>query len=75
MSVGLGLFNLIPISPLDGSKVLFAVLPDRAYLTLMRYEKYGMVLLFLLVWLGVGNNILGEGIYRVYGLLVDLIVY
>ena len=75
MSVGLGLFNLIPISPLDGSKVLFAFLPDRAYLTLMRYEKYGMVLLFLLVWLGVGDNILGEGIYRVYGLLVDLIVY
>ena len=75
MSIGLGLFNLIPISPLDGSKVLFAVLPDRAYLTLMRYEKYGMVLLFLLVWLGVGDNILGEGIYRVYGLLVDLIVY
>ena len=75
MSVGLGLFNLIPISPLDGSKVLFAFLPDRTYLTLMRYEKYGMVLLFLLVWLGVGDNILGEGIYRVYGLLVDLIVY
>ncbi len=75
MSVGLGLFNLIPISPLDGSKVLFAFLPDRAYLTLMRYEKYGMVLLFLLVWRGVGDNILGEGIYRVYGLLVDLIVY
>ena len=56
-------------------RVLFAFLPDRAYLTLMRYEKYGMVLLFLLVWLGVGDNILGEGIYRVYGLLVDLIVY
>ena len=68
-------FNLIPLPPLDGSKVLFAFLPDRAYLTLMRYEKYGMVLLFLLVWLGVGDNILGEGIYRVYGLLVDLIVY
>ena len=75
MSVGLGLFNLIPISPLDGSKVLFAFLPDRAYLTLMRYEKYGMLVLFVLVWLGVGDNILGEGIYRVYGLLVDLIVY
>ena len=31
LSVGLGLFNLIPIPPLDGSKVLFALLPDRAY--------------------------------------------
>ena len=75
MSVGLGLFNLIPISPLDGSKVLFAFLPDRAYMTLMRYEKYGMAVLFVLVWLGVGNNILSEGIYRVYGLLVNWIVY
>ena len=61
MSIGLGLFNLIPISPLDGSKVLFAFLPDRAYLTLMRYEKYGMAVLFVLVWLGVGDNILSEG--------------
>ena len=75
MSVGLGLFNLIPISPLDGSKVLFAFLPDRAYMTLMRYEKYGMAVLFVLVWLGVGNNILSEGIYRVYELLVNWIVY
>ena len=75
MSVGLGLFNFIPISPLDGSKVLFAFLPDRAYMTLMRYEKYGMLVLFVLVWLGVGNNILSEGIYRVYELLVNWIVY
>ena len=74
MSIGLGLFNLIPISPLDGSKVLFSFLPDRAYMTLMRYEKYGMALLFVLVWLGVGDNILSEGIYRVYSFLVNLIV-
>ncbi len=66
MSIGLGLFNLIPISPLDGSKVLFAFLPDAAYETLMRYEKYGMVVLLTLVWLGVGDNLLGAAIYRVY---------
>ena len=75
MSVGLGLFNLVPISPLDGSKVLFAFLPDRAYMTLMRYEKYGMLVLFVLVWLGVGDNILSEGIYRMYELLINWIVY
>ena len=74
MSIGLGLFNLIPISPLDGSKVLFAFLPDHAYLTLMRYEKYGMAVLFVLVWLGVGDNILSEGIYRVYSFFVNLII-
>lgn len=75
ISLALAIFNIIPVSPLDGSKVLFAFLPDRAYMTLMRYEKYGMLVLFVLVWLGVGDNILSEGIYRVYELLVNWIVY
>ena len=75
ISLALAIFNIIPVSPLDGSKVLFAFLPDRAYMTLMRYEKYGMLVLFVLVWLGVGDNILSEGIYRMYELLVNWIVY
>lgn len=66
LSIGLGLFNLIPIPPLDGSKVLFALLPERAYLTLMRYERYGMVVLLLLVWLDIGGSYLSDAIYRVY---------
>lgn len=66
MSTGLALFNLIPLSPLDGSKVLFAFLPDRAYMTLMRYEKYGMVVLFLLVFLGVGDGVLSSAIQTVF---------
>lgn len=53
LSVGLGVFNLIPISPLDGSKVLFALLPDRIYLKILRYERYGMILMVALTWLGV----------------------
>ncbi len=43
LSVGLGTFNLIPIPPLDGSKVLFSFLPDMAYFKLMYYERYGML--------------------------------
>lgn len=53
LGVGMGLFNLIPISPLDGSKILYALLPDRAYFTILRYEKYVMGLLVVLVLLGV----------------------
>ena len=49
LSISLGLFNLIPIPPLDGSKVLFSFLPDRAYLRLMVLERYGMFLLIALV--------------------------
>ena len=49
LSISLGLFNLIPIPPLDGSKVLFSFLPDRAYVRLMILERYGMFLLMALV--------------------------
>ena len=63
LSLGLGLFNLLPIPPLDGSKILFSFLPDSAYRKLMRYEKYGMILLIALAYFGVTghflNNIIG----------------
>ena len=49
LSVALAVFNLLPIPPLDGSKILFALIPDRAYARLMRYERYGMILLLVLV--------------------------
>ena len=52
ISAGLAVFNVFPIPPLDGSKVLFAFLSDRAYQKLMRYERYGMALLMLLLVLG-----------------------
>ena len=74
MNLGLGLFNLLPIPPLDGSKVLFALLPDRAYLQLMRYERYGMLLLILLVFFDVGSDFLSEAIFAVFTFLINLLV-
>ena len=56
LSVCLGIFNFIPIPPLDGSKVLFSLLPDRAYMKLMRYERYGMILLIVLMLTGVTSR-------------------
>ncbi len=74
MNLGLGLFNLLPIPPLDGSKVLFALLPDRAYLQLMRYERYGMLLLILLVSFDVGSDFLSKAIFAVFTFLINLLV-
>jgi hypothetical protein len=72
---GLAVFNLIPISPLDGSKILAIVLPDKAYLWLMRYERYGMFLLMLLLFAGVLDvplDFLRTGLLRGLSLLTHL---
>jgi Zn-dependent protease len=59
LNIGLGVFNLFPIPPLDGSKVLFSFLPDRVYGLLLYYERYVMLLLFALVFFGVLDTPLG----------------
>lgn len=66
LSIGLGLFNLVPIPPLDGSKIIGAVLPERIYYTLMRYERFGMLLLMVIIWLDLGGNYLTRAIQTVF---------
>lgn len=52
INIMLGAFNLIPIPPLDGSKILMSVLPDGAQRSLARLEPYGFVILVLLLFTG-----------------------
>ncbi len=72
LSIGLGLFNLLPIPPLDGAKVLGAFLPDRTYFGLMRYERYGMFLLLALSWFGVAGDLISGAIQGVYWFFLEL---
>lgn len=53
LSLSLALFNLIPVPPLDGSKVLFSLLSDKAYIKLMKVERYGMLVLVALLATGI----------------------
>ncbi|MGX8833858.1 site-2 protease family protein [Amedibacillus sp. YH-ame6] len=49
INIGLGIFNLIPIPPLDGSKILTGILKEETYFKLMQYENYFMIgIIFLL---------------------------
>ena len=52
LSIGMGLFNLIPMPPLDGSKILFSLLPARIYEFILRYERYVIVAVVLMAWTG-----------------------
>ncbi|MDP2855875.1 MAG: site-2 protease family protein [bacterium] len=48
----LGVFNLVPIPPLDGSKILFSLLPRSAERFILFLEQYGMIFLFAFIFFG-----------------------
>ncbi|MCX5700131.1 MAG: site-2 protease family protein [Candidatus Omnitrophica bacterium] len=58
INVALGIFNLIPIPPLDGSRILMGLLPEPLDAQYASIEPYAAIILVALVWLGALNWIL-----------------
>ena len=58
----LAVFNLIPVPPLDGSRILALFLPKRAYFGLMKYERYSFIIIAVLVMLGITQGIISTGV-------------
>ena len=69
ISVALAVFNFLPIPPLDGSKVLFSLVSDNLYYKLMRYERFGMILLIIIITTNVFGDTIGRATATLFGKL------
>lgn len=68
VNISFAVFNLIPIPPLDGSKILGMFLSQESYMKLLSYERIGFPILMILSLTGVLSHILGVFITPVYSL-------
>ncbi len=53
MNIILAVFNMLPIPPLDGSKILSGILPSRTYYKMMEYENYIIIIFIILMFSGI----------------------
>ena len=75
INIGLAVFNLLPIPPLDGSRLLQLLIPDRYYYKYLKYERYIIIVIFVLIFVGVLNKplaFLQEGLYNALYFVVSL---
>ena len=60
INIYLAVFNLIPIPPFDGSKILFSFLPTNLYIKVMQYERYFKLIVLLFLFSTIGSDILNN---------------
>lgn len=75
VNIRLAVFNLLPVPPLDGSRIFWAILPDKYYWKVMQYERIIMLVLFALLLFGVLSwplSWLSNLVYRLFNLITGL---
>lgn len=76
LNIYLAIFNLIPVPPLDGSRIFYIFLPTKVYFGIMKYERYIMIVLIVLMFFGVFSHTvgwLGNGLIHGMEKLIELI--
>lgn len=78
LNIGLAIFNLLPVPPLDGSRLAFLFLPDRLYFKIMQYERYIYIAMIILMATGVLTtplSYIARFIYRGFDFIVGLLPF
>ncbi len=73
VNISLAVFSLIPIPPLSGSRILFAVIPDKYYFTIMKYERQIMIVMMILLFTGVLSTPISYLVSIVYNIIASLV--
>lgn len=71
ININLAVFNLLPIPPLDGSRILQLLIPNKYYYRVMQYERYIVLVVFILLYLG----ILSKPIDVISNLFMELFIF
>lgn len=70
INIVLAIFNFIPIPPLDGSKILAGLLPDKCFNFILGLERYGFLILLVLVFIPEIMGLFGLPTIDILGLLI-----
>ena len=71
INISLAVFNFLPIPPLDGSKIFNAILPEKWYFTIMKYENFIFIALIILVYSG----LLDAPLSFLQGKVIDVMLF
>lgn len=77
VNLGFMIFNLIPIPPLDGSRVLYAIAPDRFREILIQIERYGIFIVYIMIFLfgEVFSSLMSNGVTGILNFFYFLVGY
>lgn len=72
INLGLAIFNLVPLPPLDGSKILAVILPQRSREWLWRYERFGFIVLIFLISFG-AFSFISQAVFFLFTIFTGLL--